>query len=89
MSKKSKDFGIEKTLQNLGIKEENKGTSTGGKFFASGKTIESYSPADGNLIAKVKDSGESDYDTVNETAEKAFKESRQIPAPNSGEIVRQ
>lgn len=89
MSKKSKDFGIEKTLQNLGIKEENKGTSTGGKFFASGKTIESYSPADGNLIAKVKVSGESDYDTVIETAEKAFKEFRQIPAPKRGEIVRQ
>lgn len=89
MSKKSKDFGIEKSLQNLGIKTENKGTSIGGKFFASGKTIESYSPADGNLIAKVKLSGESDYAKVIESAEKAFKEFRQIPAPKRGEIVRQ
>jgi aldehyde dehydrogenase (NAD+) len=48
MSKKVKDFGIEKTLKNLGIKEENKGTSVGGKYFASGKTIESFSPVDGN-----------------------------------------
>ena len=53
MSKKNKDFGIEKVLKNLGIKAENKGTSTGGKWFATGKVIESYSPVDGNLIAKV------------------------------------
>jgi len=89
MSKKVKDFGIEKTLRNLGIKDENKGTSTGGKYFASGKVIESYSPVDGNLIAKVKTSGESDYNKVLESAEKAFKEFRLIPAPKRGEIVRQ
>jgi len=89
MSKKIKDFGIEKTLKNLGIKEENKGTSTGGKYFASGKVIESISPVDGKLIAKVKTSGESDYDKVIETAQKAFQEFRLIPAPKRGEIVRQ
>ncbi|UKB77623.1 aldehyde dehydrogenase family protein [Chryseobacterium sp. MEBOG07] len=89
MSKKVKDFGIEKTLKNLGIKEENKGTSTGGKYFASGKVIESISPVDGKLIAKVKTSGESDYDKVIETAQKAFQEFRLIPAPKRGEIIRQ
>ncbi|MET3036488.1 aldehyde dehydrogenase family protein [Chryseobacterium sp. NRRL B-14859] len=89
MSKKVKDFGIEKTLKNLGIKEENKGTSAGGKYFASGKVIESISPVDGKLIAKVKTSGESDYDKVIETAQKAFQEFRLIPAPKRGEIVRQ
>lgn len=89
MSKKVKDFGIEKTLKNLGIKEENKGTSAGGKYFASGKMIESISPVDGKLIAKVKTSGESDYDKVIETAQKAFQEFRLIPAPKRGEIVRQ
>jgi aldehyde dehydrogenase (NAD+) len=41
------------------------------------------------LIAKIKTSGESDYDKVVETAEKAFKEFRLIPAPKRGEIVRQ
>ncbi|MDR2237104.1 MAG: aldehyde dehydrogenase family protein [Chryseobacterium sp.] len=89
MSKKVKDFGIEKTLKNLGIKEENKGTSAGGKYFASGKTIESFSPVDGRLIAKVKTSGQSDYDKVIETAQQAFQEFRLIPAPKRGEIVRQ
>jgi NAD-dependent aldehyde dehydrogenases len=89
MSKKIKDFGIEKTLKNLGIKGENKGTSIGGKFFASGKIIESFSPVDGKLIAKIKTSGESDYDKVIESAQKAFQEFRLIPAPKRGEIVRQ
>ncbi len=89
MSKKIKDFGIEKTLKNLGIKGENKGTSIGGKFFASGKIIESFSPVDGRLIAKIKTSGESDYDKVIESAQKAFQEFRLIPAPKRGEIVRQ
>lgn len=51
--------------------------------------IESISPVDGKLIAKVKTSGESDYDKVIETAQKAFQEFRLIPAPKRGEIVRQ
>nr|WP_314490792.1 aldehyde dehydrogenase family protein [uncultured Chryseobacterium sp.] len=89
MSKKVKDFGIEKSLKNLGIKDENKGTSMGGKFFASGKTIESYSPSDGRLIGKIKTSAEKDYDKVMETAQQAFKEFRMIPAPKRGDFVRQ
>ncbi len=89
MSKKTNDFGIEKSLKKLGIKEENKGSSTGGKYFASGRTIESFSPVDGKLIAKVTMSGESDYDKVVETAQKAFLEFREIPSPKRGELVRQ
>jgi len=89
MSKKVKDFGIEKTLRNLGIKDENKGTSVGGEYFASGKMIESFSPVDGELISKVETSAESDYDSVIETAQNAFKEFRLIPAPKRGELVRQ
>ncbi len=89
MSKKNKDFGIEKVLKNLGIKAENKGTSTGGKWFATGKVIESYSPVDGNLIAKVTASSKKDYEKVIAEAEKAFKEFRLMPAPKRGEIVRQ
>lgn len=89
MSKKVKDFGIEKTLRNLGIKDENKGTSVGAEYFASGKMIESFSPVDGELISKVETSAESDYDRVIETAQNAFKEFRLIPAPKRGELVRQ
>lgn len=89
MSKKENDFGIEESLKNLGIKDENKGTSTGGEYFASGKILESYSPVNGKRIAKVQTSGNEDYRRVMETAEKAFKEFRLIPAPKRGEIVRQ
>lgn len=89
MAKKQNDFGIEKSLKRLGIKEENKGASTGSKIFASGKVIESISPVDSKLIAKIKTAVESDYDKVIEAAEKAFLEFRLIPAPKRGEIVRQ
>ena len=89
MAKKNKDFGIEKSLKNLGIKSDNKGTSTGGKWFASGKVIESYSPVDGKLIAKVTSSSSKDYEKVISEAEKAFNEFRLMPAPKRGEIVRQ
>src|SRR5574343_2050992 len=89
MSKKNKNFGIEKVLKNLGIKTENKGTSTGGKWFAKGKIIESYSPVDGKLIAIVTSSSSKDYEKVISEAEKAFKEFRLMPAPKRGELVRQ
>lgn len=89
MAKKEKDFGIEKSLKKLGIKSENKGVSSGGKYFASGSVIESYSPTDGNLIAKVKSASAEDYEKVVQTAKQAFLEFRQIPAPKRGELVRQ
>lgn len=89
MAKKEKDFGIEKSLKNLGIKSENKGVSSGGKYFAGGDAIESYSPTDGKLIAKIKSGNEKDYDKVIESAKKAFLDFRLMPAPKRGELVRQ
>ena len=89
MAKKDKDFGIEKSLKKLGIKSENKGVSSGGKYFASGDLLESHSPTDGKLIAKVKTANSKDYDKVIETAKSAFKEFRMIPSPKRGELVRQ
>ncbi len=89
MAKKIKTQGIEKTLKKLGIKENNKGSSTGSQWFSTGKEIESYSPTDGSFIAKVKTTTEKDYKKVIETARKAFEEFRLIPAPKRGELVRQ
>src|SRR5690606_14692467 len=83
------NFGIEKSLKNLGISKENKGVSTGGKYFANGTLLESFSPTDGELIAKVKTANAKDYEKVIETAKSAFKEFRMIPAPKRGELVRQ
>jgi hypothetical protein len=43
-----------KRLWQLGIKEINEGTSTGLNHFSNGAILESYSPVDGQLIAKLK-----------------------------------
>ncbi len=89
MSKIAASFGIDKALEQLGIKETNHGTSTGSEFFGSGEAIASYSPVDGAQIAKVTTTTEADYEKVMEAASKAFKEWRLVPAPQRGEIVRQ
>lgn len=89
MSKKMNDFGIEQSLKNLGISTENNGVSSGGDFFAHGDLLESYSPTDGKLIAKIKTANADDYNKVIETSKEAFKEFRMIPAPKRGELVRQ
>ena len=80
---------MEKVLKALGIKEVNEGCSTGKNWFSNGNTIESFSPVDGKLIAKVKTATKADYDKVMETAHAAFLEWRNIPAPKRGEYVRQ
>ncbi|MDY0780449.1 aldehyde dehydrogenase family protein [Tenacibaculum sp. IB213877] len=83
------DFGIQEALTTLGVKDINEGTSTGSKWFSSGEIIESYSPVDGKLIAKVKASTKDDYEAVMKSATGAFKTWRLMPAPQRGEIVRQ
>ncbi len=66
------------------------GTSTGQVFWhSSEKTLDSYSPADGQLIARVHISTRADYDKVIETAQTAFQAWRLVPAPKRGDIVRQ
>ncbi|HWR94513.1 MAG TPA: aldehyde dehydrogenase family protein [Flavobacterium sp.] len=82
-------FGIIETLEKLGIKPINDGTSTGQIHFSSGEILESYSPVDGQLIASVKITTDSDYEKVIQSASEAFKTFRLIPAPQRGEIVRQ
>ncbi len=83
------DFGIEKALKVLGIKDINEGTSTGINNFSNGDILESYSPVDGQLIAKVKTTTKADYDKVMDAATHAFKTWRLMPAPQRGDIVRQ
>ncbi|SDB60241.1 aldehyde dehydrogenase (NAD+) [Flavobacteriaceae bacterium MAR_2010_188] len=83
------DFGIEKALEQLGVKEMNNGTSTGSDWFANGNVLESFSPVDGQLIAKVKTTTKEDYDKVMDKATSAFKSWRIKPAPQRGEVVRQ
>ena len=81
---------MKEILKQLGIGASNAGTSTGSKWLKSGaEEIESFSPVDGKLIAKVKTTSEKDYRQVIETAKEAFMVWRNIPAPKRGEIVRQ
>ncbi|WP_271768369.1 L-piperidine-6-carboxylate dehydrogenase [Aquimarina algiphila] len=83
------DFGIEKALEQLGVSNHNKGTSTGSDWFSSEEKISSYSPVDGELIGTVETTTAADYEKVIQTASEAFKSWRVMPAPQRGEIVRQ
>lgn len=78
-------------LKNLGITDINPGTMTGTKNLINENAdlIESFSPVDSSLIAKVALTNRKDYEHVIETAQKAFKHWREVPAPLRGEIVRQ
>lgn len=89
MAQTSHYSDMEIVLKNLGIHSENKGSSTGSEFFANGETIESFSPTNGKLIAKVQSSSLEDYDQVLKKAKAAFLEFRKVPAPKRGELVRQ
>lgn len=89
MSEVAVDSGIQKALEQLGINESNKGTSSGTHNFSTGDEIISYSPVDGAEIARVGTTTREDYDKVVETAQKAFALWRKVPAPKRGEVVRQ
>jgi aldehyde dehydrogenase (NAD+) len=81
---------MKKELKALGIKSENSGSSTGLKWMKSGKKFHKiYSPVDGALISKVAETSFDDYNRIIDTAQSAFLEWRNIPAPRRGEIVRQ
>ena len=85
-----KILSIRDELKSLGITASNPGVSTGSKWInSSGPVIESYSPADGKLIGKVRGGDEASFAKVVGQAEKAFQEWKKIPAPRRGEIVRQ
>lgn len=88
MSEVATKFGIDQALEDLGIKDINEGTSTGKNFFGSGDLIESYSPVDGKLIAKVKSTTKEDFEKVMQAATEGFKTWRKLPSPHRGEIVR-
>ncbi len=85
----AEQFGMTEALQQLGVKAINEGTSTGQDNFSNGELLESFSPVDGQLIAKVKTTSADDYEKVMQSATEAFKTLKLMPAPQRGEIVRQ
>ncbi|WP_026967723.1 L-piperidine-6-carboxylate dehydrogenase [Algoriphagus terrigena] len=83
-------FGIQQSLQNIGIQPENPGSSTGTNWLDSGElSLSSISPADGNLIAKVQLANVETYEAIIAQAHLAFEKWRTVPAPQRGEIVRE
>jgi len=76
-------------LQRLGISPLNQPVCTGREWQGQGQPLDSYSPVDGSLIAKVGRASRADYENVISRAESAFAEWRQWPAPRRGEVVRQ
>ncbi|MCU0369447.1 MAG: aldehyde dehydrogenase family protein [Cyclobacteriaceae bacterium] len=85
-----KTTSTSETLQILGLKKSNPGTSTGQKWIKSkGISISSFSPVDGKLIGKVQATDDITFDKVVTQAHQAFLQWRLVPAPKRGEVVRQ
>lgn len=77
-------------LRKLGLKTKNAGTWTGQESLSgSARSIQSYSPVDGELIGSVTITTRDQYEQVVASAQEAFKTWREMPAPKRGEIVRQ
>ena len=76
-------------LVELGLNDVNSGVSAGEYTKAGGPLLESYSPADGSLIAKVQTGSAEDYEAAVSQAQAAFETWRMVPAPVRGEMVRQ
>jgi aldehyde dehydrogenase (NAD+) len=80
-----KDF-----LETLGIKEENSGVYAGGWVDEpTGDVLESISPVDGEVIAKVKMAGPEDLEKAISSARETFLEWRTVPGPKRGLVVRE
>ncbi|MFM8832972.1 MAG: aldehyde dehydrogenase family protein [Cytophagales bacterium] len=84
------NFGIKEALKTLGVNNSNLGTSTGKKWLRTkGKSIVSYSPADGKVIGRVQTTDAFAFEKVMQQAQQAFLAWRLVPAPKRGEVVRQ
>src|ERR1700761_9600430 len=84
-------LNIASILDRLHINDTNEAFSTGSNWSSSqGAVVKTItSPTDGKKIASVKMATAADYNTVVETAAKAFVNWRTVPAPKRGEIVRE
>jgi aldehyde dehydrogenase (NAD+) len=81
---------IDQVLNRLGIKDLNPGATTGQKWLdTKGDVTSSFSPIDGEVIAKVSNATIGEYESVISKAEEAFALWKTVPAPRRGEVVRQ
>jgi len=80
------------TLASLGLESINSGATTGGAsgwLTTGGEMLTRVSPIDGELIARIQQATDDDYEAVVATAREAFEKWRCMPAPQRGEVVRQ
>lgn len=89
MATVAQQFGMTEALETLGIKANNKGTSTGSTWYDGLDKIDSFSPVDDEFIGSVTTTTADEYEKVMQTATEAFKTFRLMPAPKRGELVRQ
>lgn len=85
----AEQYGIKEVLKTLRLDEENPGVAIGKEWQATNEKTPSYSPVDGQLVAKVGLADEEVYNKVINRAQEAFETWRLTPAPARGEIVRQ
>ena len=74
-------------LNELGIEKVNFGGYSD-KWLGSGSELDSVTPVDGTLIAKVKQCNSGDYENIMQKSSEIFKKWRMEPAPKRGEVVR-
>ena len=75
-------------LKKLGLQATNPGVFWG-EWLGSGRVLESVSPIDGKVIAKIKTGTADEYEKTVTRAQKAFQQWQNVPAPKRGEIIRQ
>ncbi|MDP6569992.1 MAG: aldehyde dehydrogenase family protein [Candidatus Marinimicrobia bacterium] len=83
---------MKEILQSLGIEANNYGACTGAGSWSEttdAGVLESINPATGELLAKVYQCSEADYDRVIEESIQAYNEWRMVPAPIRGQLVRE
>ena len=74
-------------LKELGIEKLNFGGYSD-KWLGSGSELDSVTPVDGTLIAKIKQCNSGDYENIMQKSSEIFNKWRMEPAPKRGEVVR-
>ncbi|MBS0199062.1 MAG: aldehyde dehydrogenase family protein, partial [Proteobacteria bacterium] len=84
-------MSLHPVLSALGLSENESGTYLGNDQWSKTSdagVLEPVNPTTGDVLGKVHASSQSDYDTIVERAQTAFKVWRKTPAPRRGEAIR-